>query len=100
MTTLQIKRKKFMFFSGTRKILKVSRDTLRYTSYPEGLWAKYKLSGTQEMTSYRHCGLNTARKKTVERDIFGWCIQTSTACYTNGSVKQTTFFNSRLKEVR
>lgn len=50
-----------MFFSGTRKILKVSRDTLR--SYPKGLWAKYKLSGTQEMTSYRHCGLNTARKK-------------------------------------
>lgn len=89
-----------MFFSGTRKILKVSRDTLRYTSYPEGLWAKYKLSGTQEMTSYRLCGLNTARKKIVERDIFGWCIQTSTACYTNGSVKQTTFFNSRLKEVR
>lgn len=70
MTTFQIKRINFMFYSRARKILKVSRDTLEYTSCSEGLYGKYELSLTQEMASYRHFILNNARPKKKNRNTY------------------------------
>lgn len=63
-----------MFYSRARKILKVSRDTLEYTSCSEGLYGKYELSLTQEMASYRHFILNNARPKKKKIETHVWTV--------------------------